>query len=305
MFDLVCLGHMVYDVRAYVDDFPVPDKTTFTVGNMQTGGGGSANNVAVQGRKLGLNVSMMGRVGFDDNGRFLFDNLLKWGIDTTGIMIDPSRPTGMSVVIVKSNGEVEIVEMMGANEPMSPNEVNERCLHSARWVHMSGTSLEALENASKVAKEAGAKVSFDPGRSKSYLGYKIMKNVLENVDILVVNRKEAKNLLGISEDSDINEVCARLPEYVGRKKTYVLKGGKHEVVVVSPEGRFSVPALDVHVVDTVGGGDSFAGGLIYALLKGNEIHAAVEFANKVAAMKVMRLGAQSGPTLEEVTNMKF
>ncbi|MEM2901051.1 MAG: carbohydrate kinase family protein [Thermoplasmata archaeon] len=303
MFDLICIGHLVFDIRAYVKDFPVPDKTTFTLGNMQTGGGGSANNVAVQARKLGLDVGIIGRVGFDDNGRFLFDNLFNNNIDASGIKIDPFKPTGMSIVIVKETGEVEIVEMIGANEPLFPEEVNEHYVRNTKWLHMTGTSIQALEKASEIAKKSGAKVSFDPGRSKSHLGYKIMEKVLENVDYLIVNRKEARDLLGLSKETDIIEVCSRLPEYIGRKKTYILKGGKEEIYVISEKGRFSTPTHKVDVVDTVGGGDSFAGGVIYALSKGLEIQSAVEFANRVASIKVARLGAQSGPSLEEMNRV--
>jgi len=303
MFDLICIGHLVFDIRAYVKEFPVPDKTTFTLGNMQAGGGGSANNVAVQARKLGMDVGIVGRVGFDDNGRYLFDNLFKNNVDASGLKIDPFKPTGMSIVIVKETGEVEIVEMVGANEPLYPEEVNEYYISNTKWLHMTGTSIDALEKASEIAKKSGAKVSFDPGRAKSHLGYRIMENVFKNVDYVIVNRKEAKDLLGLPKDKDINDVCAMLPEYIGRKKTYILKGGKEEIFVISEKGRFSIPTYKVDVVDTVGGGDSFAGGLIYALSKGLELRSAVEFANRTAAIKVTRLGAQSGPTIEEINRI--
>ena len=59
-FDMVCLGHIIYDIRCYVDDFPLPDKLTKMMGRLKHGGGGSASNAAINASKLGLKTSIIG-----------------------------------------------------------------------------------------------------------------------------------------------------------------------------------------------------------------------------------------------------
>jgi len=134
--------------------------------------------------------------------------------------------------------------MIGASDPILPKEVRAEYLQKARHLHMSGTNLEALIHASKMAKDSGVTVSFDSGRKKSELGFKKLRPVLKNVDTLIINRHEAKIMLGLEGNAKTSDVAKVMRKKIGKDKTCVIKGGKENILVYSPNGDFVVPSFE-------------------------------------------------------------
>jgi sugar/nucleoside kinase (ribokinase family) len=185
--------------------------------------------------------------------------------------------------------------MVGASEPVHPGELYAAYIHDAQHLHMTGINFEALETASRLAKKTGKTISFDPGRSKSEQGYKKLAPVLKYVDYLLVNRREARVLLGEANDPNILEVAKKLKRRIGEEKTYVVKGGSNDILVYSPEGNFSVSPFKIKVVDTIGAGDAFDAGFLTALLRGRDLADAVVYGAASGSLKCTREGAQSAP----------
>jgi ribokinase len=293
--DLVCLGHVLYDIRCYVDSFPLPDKLSIMAGRLKYSGGGSASNVAVNSAKLGLKTGMIGKVGFDEYGWFVVQNFRNCGVNTDHILVDFKNSTGVSLIIVNGQGVPEFIQMIGASEPILPEEIQAEYIQKARHIHMSGINLEALKNASKIAKESGLTVSFDSGRKKSELGLAKLKPVLKDADTLIINRHEAKILLGLEDDAKALDIARGLRKKIGNEKTYVIKGGKENIVVLSPNGDFLVPPFKVEVKDTIGAGDAFGAGFLTAVLQGKTIQEAAVYGAACGSLKCTQEGAQSAP----------
>jgi len=294
-FDLVCLGHVLYDIRCYVDSFPLPDKLSIIAGRLKHGGGGSAANVAVNSIKLGLNTGIIGKVGFDEYGWFVVQNFRNWEVNVDHILVDFKNPTGVSLIVVNEQGVPEFIQMIGASEPILPEEIQAEYIQKARHLHMSGINLEALIHASKIAKDSGVTVSLDSGRKKSELGLKKLKPVLKNVDTLIINRHEAKVMLGLEDNAKILDVAKRLKEKIGKEKTYVIKGGKENIVACSTNGDFLVPSVKVAVKDTIGAGDAFDAGFLASILRGKTLEDAVVCGAACGSLKCTEEGAQSAP----------
>ncbi len=299
-FDIVCIGHVLYDIRCYVDIFPSPDKLAVINGRLKSGMGGSAANSAVTASKLGLKCGIIGKVGFDEYGWSVVQNFRNCDINVDHLLVDFGNPTGVSLITVDKDGTPEFVQMIGASEPISPEDIRQEYIGTSRHLHMTGLNLEALIRSSEIAKDFGKTVSFDPGRKKSDLGYKILLPVLRNTDILLVNQREARSLVGASDNIGMKSVMDELKKRIGKSKTYVVKGGRRNIFVSSPDGDFSISPFEVNVVDTIGAGDAFDAGLVVAFLKGKNIEDAVIHAAACGSLKCECEGAQSSPNESKV-----
>jgi len=293
--DMVCLGHVLYDIRCYVDSFPLPDKLSIMAGRLKHSGGGSAANVAVNSQRLGLKTGIIGKVGFDEYGWFVVQNFRNHGVNTDHILVDFKNATGVSLIIVNKHGIPEFIQMIGASEPILPEEIRAEYIQNARHLHMSGINLEASLHASKIAKDLGLTVSFDSGRKKSELGLKKLKPILKNVDTLIINRHEVKALLGIEDNTKILDVAKLLRKKVGEDKKYLIKGGKENVIALSTNGDFLVSSFKVAVKDTIGAGDAFDAGFLAAILRGKTLENAVVYGAACGSLKCTQEGAQSAP----------
>lgn len=288
---LAALGHILYDIRCYVDTFPKPDKTAIVHGHMKHSVGGSATNVAANAAKLGLRSAILGKVGFDERGKYALSQLQSIGVDCSGVRIERHQSTGVAFVIIDKKGIPSVVEFVGANEPFDSQSIEWSVLKRAEHLHLSGTSLPALEAASSAVKARGASVSFDPGRAFSKLGIVKLAQVLRHTDYLILNRTEISNLAGMS--SHLRAIKTVRKKF--SQLTVVVKGGSQETLLASPHEAFAIKTLPVSVRDTIGAGDAFSAGFLSGVLDKAQLAEAVKYGNVCGAMKVMHEGANGLP----------
>ncbi|MHA1266024.1 MAG: carbohydrate kinase family protein [Candidatus Helarchaeota archaeon] len=297
--ELVTIGHILLDIRGYVDEFPKPDSSVKIKGAIDYSPGGSATNVAVAAGRLGIRATICSILGFDEYGIQIIQQLMKEQIDISNIKINYRKPTGISMLLINKDGDPIIIQSIGANEPFPLSQLNLRCIIQAKHLHMTGTDPKILREAARVAKHSGKgqiRVSFDPGRSISNMGYEKLMPILENVDYLIINRKEAARLRGISEMLDIFEIIDKLREVLPAEMTLIIKGGSKETIVKSKSDFFAIPPYKVKVYDTIGAGDAFAAGIIAGLLKNKTLKESLLLAHACAGYKIQFGGAQSSPT---------
>jgi len=278
--DLVGIGHALYDIRCYLDEFPQPDKTSFIKGYFRHNPGGSATNVVFNCAQLGLRTALIAKVGFDSHGRYINETIGRKA-DVSGVKIDTKNPTGVSLVLINKEGQPEVVEMLGANATLMPKDLDPALLDSARNLHITGTNLSTLEYA---VRHTGAMISFDPGRSISRLGWQKLKKVLDHTNLLVVNRIELEELGGeeaIKANFDL---------------TLIIKG---KPIVAYPEKgkKITIKPPIIKAKDTIGAGDAFVSGVLSRLCKNNScdmanLEKAIKYGTALAAYKIERLGAE-------------
>lgn len=305
--ELVTLGHILLDIRAYVDTFPIPDSSVKIKGQIQYSPGGSATNVAVAASRLGISSSICSILGFDDYGINVINALLKEHVDVSSIKINYYEPTGISVLIINADGEPMIIQSLGANEPFPLHHLNLPAIINSKHLHMTGTDPIALREAARIAKHGGranVKVSFDPGRSISHLGYEELMPTLENVDYLIINRIESSRLVGLKGEKDIHKVIDKLKSSLPENITLIVKGGSKDTIVKSNTEFFALPPFKVKVYDTIGAGDAFAAGIISGLLEKKSLKDSMILAHACAGYKIQFGGAQSSPTAEQLKQFK-
>ncbi|WP_314138693.1 sugar kinase [Buttiauxella noackiae] len=267
---------------------------------------GAELNVATGLARLGLKVGWVSRVGNDSFGRYVLQQLAKENIDSRGVTTDECFATGFQLKSKAENGTDPIVEYFrkgSAASHLSVADFNEEYFCSARHLHLSGvaaalsaSSLELLIHASKVMKEKGKTISFDPN-----LRPVLWKSEAEMVKQLNKLAFQADWVLpGLSEGAILTG--HKTPEAIADfyldhgVKTVVLKTGADGAWFKTATGeKGAVNAVKVeNVVDTVGAGDGFAVGVISALLEGKSLPQAVSRGNKIGSLAIQVIGDSEG-----------
>jgi len=286
--EIATIGHIVYDIRNYVEKFPEPDHTALMRMHPSVSGGGSAANVAVNLVKLGHCAGVVGNVASDRHGKFLLSDLQHRGVDTGQVRVFRGM-SGLSVIIIDSTGEVRVIEDLGVAD--RHRAIDEDYIRGAKFLHMSGCAFSLLDMGSKVAHKAGIPISFDPGRAASRLGEKKLAAIFDRCEFLIINRKELFAITGSREESE----AARLAKQYNM--VCVIKQGGREVIVKTKDmSSFTVPPYNVKPVDSLGAGDAFCAGFVAGIVEKRSVFESVRFANATGAAKVLRKGAQSLPS---------
>jgi 2-dehydro-3-deoxygluconokinase len=301
-------------------------------------GGGEAN-VAVSLASFGVPVDYVTRLPRNDLGqaclRFLreqgvgTDHIL-WGGDRLGIYFLEMGAVarGSKVLYDRANSALATIELGMIDWP--------HVFAGARWFHWTGITpavsrgaAEVTLEAITVAKEMGLTVSCDLNyRSKLWKWGKpateVMPALVERCDVTIGNEEDAAQVFGIhAPDVDVaagvvrakayHQVCRELHErFVGLQTIAITLRGSISAShntwsgVLWDKGTFyTEPTYDItHVVDRVGGGDAFAGGLIYGLLTyGEDRQAALDFAVAASCLKHTILGDVNLVTVAEVEKL--
>ncbi len=290
---IVTVGHIVYDIRNYVEEFPKPDHTALMRMHPKASGGGSAANVAVNLVKLGFTSGVIGNIANDRHGKFLLSDLKRLKVDTSQVRIFRGM-SGLSVIVIDAAGEVRVIEDLGVADRR--RSIDSDYVKQAKFLHMSGCALHLLNSASKIAYSSGVPISFDPGRAASRLGEKTLSPVLKRCDYLIINRKEMFAMTGSREESTAESLAKKY------NLVCIIKQGSREIIVKTKKASsFTVEPFRVKPVDTLGAGDAFCAGFIAGINERKSLYGSVRFANAVAAAKVLRKGAQSLPSRRFIT----
>lgn len=294
-FDVLTVGHGLIDIRFIVEKFAGPDEES-SILRQTRGVGGSAANVAIDVSRLGGRSSTIIKVGLDGFGRIVIDELMREKVDVSGVKVCIGD-TGFTVVIIDGSGRITMYGYKGAAEKLLPTDIDEQLISRAKTVHIASLRKDTSLQAAMVAKKHNALVSWDPGRRLSLMGLDYFKDFLKYVDIVLVNRNEARNLTGTN---DYKQAANQILEY-GPEIVVVKKGAEGVYAKTSNGEEYEFPAFPVEkVIDTTGAGDAFAAGLLLGLVRGYNLRKALIYGNAVAALKTTKLGSHNVPSHDEV-----
>ncbi|MDX9952634.1 MAG: ribokinase [Anaerolineae bacterium] len=268
---------------------------TILGGTYFTGPGGKGANQAVAAARLGAIVTMVARLGKDDFGDRAEENLRREGIQTDAVLRTEKTHTGVAFIIVDDAGDNTIVVAPGANEALSPADVDaaRRTIAQADILLLDlEVPMETIERAAALAQELNVRVILNPAP-----GRPLSTELLRRVDVLTPNETEAQIITGLPV-SNLEEAHTAgshlLAQGVG---AVVITLGTLGALSVTPQGAQHIPAWQVQVVDTTGAGDAFNGALAVALAEGHPLPQAVTFANATAALQVTKMGTASAMPL--------
>lgn len=281
-----------------------------------TFGGGEAN-VAVSLANFGLDTAFVTKLPDHAIGQAAVNSLRYFGVDTSKIVRGGNR-VGIYYLEkgASQRGSVCIYDRAGSSiQTADVSDFNwDEIFEGAEWFHFTGITPALGENLVEICKEAciaaknhGVKVSCDLNyRGKLWTrdqARAAMTELCKYVDVCISNEEDAKDVFGIeAENTDIYSGKLNKEGYKSVAKQLADKFGFEKVAITL---RSSISASDndwaamlydgkdycfskeyhLHIVDRVGGGDSFGAGLIYSLITGKTTKDAVEFAVAASALK--------------------
>lgn len=256
--------------------------------------GGAPANFAYHSAYLGAEAWAVSAIGDDPLGHEILDVLKTKKLHA--LLAMSSRPTGIVQVELNASGvpTYNIMENVAwDNIPFTPEM---EALAARTDAVCFGSLVQRMNSRDSVRKfieatPTSALKVFDINLRQHYYCQDVIEASLRMSDILKINDEEIRivaNLLSL--DGDDEQVCRKLIDTYSLRLVILTKGAQGSVVVTSDEV-FSQPAGKVHVIDTVGAGDSFTAAFVHAYLQGLPITQAQKLANDTAAIVCSRKGA--------------
>ena len=296
--------------------------------------GGEAN-VAVSLSNFGLDAAFVTKVPNHEIGRCAVNAMRQFGVDTSHISYGGSR---LGLYYVEKGASQRpskvIYDRAGSSIAMAePGDFHwDEIFRGADWFHFTGITpalgpnvVEICKDACRAAKARGVKISCDLNyRGKLWTREQAraaMSELCRYVDVCISNEEDAKDVFGIeAAETDITggklnkegykSVARQLADQFGFERVAItlrssISASDNDWAGMLYDGEHYCFSKEYHlrIVDRVGGGDSFGGGLIYALLAGKDSQAAIEFAVAASALKHSIEGDFNRITVAEVEKL--
>lgn len=277
--------------------------------------GGAPMNVAIGVARLGQPAAFASKLSSDMFGRFLRDFVIRQGVDARFMLESTAQSTLAFVTMVDSEPEYNFYTTQTADTLLTIDELPAALFEETRILHygsislLRGTTVQAVL-ATVERLKGRALLSCDPnlrpGLIEDETGYRAMLNrAMALADIIKIS---AADLDWLMPGRSVEDAAAELLR-LGPALVVVTRGGAGVYALRSESGTprsLEIPAFKVPVVDTVGAGDSFSGGLLASLgdrgvvtraaltaLVPDELAYCLKFATAVSALTCMRAGADS------------
>ncbi|MEN1969803.1 ribokinase [Lentibacillus sp. N15] len=248
--------------------------------------GGKGGNQAISASKIGGEVSFIGSVGSDLNGKGYLKELKQFGINTENVSVINNIPTGVSLITIEDNDNC-IIYSEGANGKLSVKDIesSKRLIEESDIVVVQfEINHNVIEKVLEIANQKNVPVILNPAPYKPF-----PIKWLDKITYITPNEQEFKAITNC--DSYNNK-------YIDK---FIITLGKNGVAFHENNERKLIKAPEVEVRDTTGAGDTFNGVLAYYLSTGSSLQNACEKAVYAASLSTTKLGTHSGiPTEEEL-----
>ena len=288
-FDVVGVGYTALDYLGIVPHLPEEDHKLEMSGFAVQGGGPTATALVTASR-LGLDSSFLGKVGDDDFGRKMIDELRREGVDLSGVVVEKGGRSQFAFILVdERTAKRTILWTRGSLSAFEAEEVDTGIVGRARGLLIDSLEPAAALAAARAAKDVSIPVVIDAGTLRDGV-----EELLPLCDYIVASETFSKQ---ISERGHL-EALDRLLSYGAEAAVVTL--GESGCLARTRKGIIESHGFKVNAVDTTGAGDVFHGAFIFGVLRGWEIEKICVFSNGVAALKCRRLGGRAGiPDLGE------
>ena len=240
---LVVVGSLNMDLVVRTPHLPRPGETILGR-EFMTAPGGKGANQTVAAAKLGATVHMIGRVGGDDFGRALRDNLCAAGADDSYVFIEDTAASGIAIIEVDDSGQNTIVVAPGANAHVARSDVDAaRSIIAASQAVIAQLEipLDTVWYALETARAAQVLTILNPAPAQP-----LSTELLSLVDLLVPNESEAALLTGIEvKDEPSAEQAARKLHERGARAVVITLGARG-ALALSEQGVRRVPSFRVN-----------------------------------------------------------
>lgn len=310
-------GNILTDIVKNINSYPEIGMLS-SISSISRAVGGCAPNTAIDLARIDRNIpiSVLGRVGNDEYGRYVVAEMSRHGIDCERIVTSPSLPTSFSDVMSLPTGERTFFHARGANAEFSPADIdisalNCVILHIGYILLLDAFDEEDPEYGTVMAKflhdvqQHGIRTSIDVVSESSGNYKKKILPALKYCDYAIINEIEACMLSDLPPHDENGKLC---PENIRRTVELMAEHGVREKVIIHckeagfcldvPTGEFSmVPSLNIpssEIKGSVGAGDAFCAGALYSIYNGYDDKKLLEFASAAAASNLFAENSVDG-----------
>lgn len=310
--DVICVGDIVTDdfiklidenAHSYTNEngdwlaMPFATKIPFDHSELIPGVGNAAN-AAVSFARLGLHSGFITNVGDDHIGHDMIRSLRKNRVDTRFVRLHDDKVSNYHYVLWYKDERTILIkhEKYDYYWPhLSPNEAPD-------WIYFSSISKNALDYHDDVAdwldKNEQVKLAFQPGTFQMEVGAHRLSRLYKRTEVLVLNREEAVKVGG-GDHKDVHDLINKLHEL--GPKIVIVTDGPDGAYASDGQNRFKMPLYPdpKPPYERTGAGDAFASTLVAAIIKGNTIEGALQWAPINSMSVVQQVGAQKGLLSEQ------
>lgn len=254
---------------------------------------GNAANAAVSFSRLGLSSGLVANVGGDMHGRDMITALHKNGVDSRFVRINPDKMSNYHYVLWYKEERTILIkhEEYDYHWPhLKPKEIPE-------WIYFSSISKNALDFHDDLVEwliaNPQVKLAFQPGTFQIDAGAKRLAQVYKRSNVLVLNREESVEVTGGNYD-DVHGLIDKLHEL--GPQVVCVTDGPDGAYASDGKQRFRMPAYPdpKPPMERTGAGDAFTSTFVAAIMKGNTIEGALQWAPINSMNVVQHVGAQQG-----------
>lgn len=288
--DIIGLGEAVIDWVAEIPHFPRPDEKVDALTEKYFPGGVTANFLVAIAR-LGGRCGFIGAVGDDLYGDFLIKDFKNENIDVSFISKKLGKKTPINFIFI-AKGEKTIIQSTHMyNTKLKISDLDESYIAEAKLLHTTIIHPELTKKAIEIAKKHDVKVSIDLEPQIAQRGWKVLKQIILEADILIPNKKGANLITKCKTPKKAAESLIKKGIPI-----VVITLGSEGVLVATEEFKKKIPCFKVdNIIDTTGAGDTFNGALSVAYwIKKMNLEKSIIYANAAAALKIQKLGARTG-----------
>lgn len=266
--------------------------------------GGSAMNAMRTLATLGKKTAFAGMIADDDFGSKISNRMNELKI-TSNLSTTNKEATGTCIVLVTPDGERTMVTYLGASRLYGTDHIPEEHLKNCSVFHFCGYQWdtdgqkEAIEKSVTIAKESGAKISFDVADPFVVQHHKndFTQLIEKYADVVFANEEESKLLYDLSPEETAKKIAsfgALSVVKLGSKGALIYNNG--EKTMVSP--------VKTQVVDTTAAGDVFAAGFLYGYTSGHSMELCGKYAATLASDVISRYGSRvSSNVVDSIRSM--
>lgn len=251
--------------------------------------GGGATNAAVTFARQGLYSSFMGVVGRDIPGDIILKALDEENVDTSRVAVDNDYNTDYSTVILAPSGERTILTYRGASAQLKADDLAVK-ENEFDWFYVSNLAgrMDFIDDIFSQARDSSVKIVWNPGK-KELLETEKLKPLLEDVEVLIVNKQEAQTIF---EGESLEELVYHAMNVVS---VIIITDGPNGVI--AGDGKTIVRAgmyEDVPSIDRTGAGDAFGSGFLSQWAQGADLKQSLLFASANSTSVIQHIGAKTG-----------
>ena len=259
---------------------------------------GNASNASVSFARLGLKSGLVSNVGGDSHGRDMITALHENKVDSRFVHINPDKKSNYHYVLWYKEERTILIK----HEEYDYHWPVIRPSDMPKWIYFSSISKNALGMHDDLAvwleQNPSVKLAFQPGTFQIDIGAERLARLYKRTEALLLNREEAVEV-SKSDNDDISGLFEKL--HALGAKIVVITDGPEGAYASDGQRKFKMPAYPdpAPPFERTGAGDAFSSAFVAALIKGNDIEGALQWAPINSMSVVQKTGARAGLLTEE------